>query len=321
MQSSNIPTKTPVVWASSAGGSYINTIPNTSQIGVINGAASYPDGFPPNTFLATTSGGIPPSGKDMNGILNALSAWVQWSQASGPVSFDASFCSSIGGYPIGATLLSTVTPGIVWFNTAENNTSNPDSGGSNWRSWGPSIFPAGTTMAFFNATAPTGWVQNTTYDDCTIRVVRGAGGTASMSGQYFSNATASGTVDGHALAWNEMPVHAHGVNDPTHGHLINDPTHVHGVTDPTHHHAIHDAVSGTTVGGASMASGYVGGSTSSSSVATGISIQGAGTGISNQTSYTGITIQDAGSGSAHSHTFTSSALNLRHIDMILATKS
>ena len=283
MQDSNIPTKTPVVWASSAGGSYIHTVPNTSQIGIVNGAASFSDGFVPLNFVATTAGGIPPDGRDFNGILNSLSGWSQWFQAGAPVSYDSSFCTSIGGYPAGATLLSTVTPGLIWYCTADNNTTNPDGGSpANWRSWGPATFPTGTTMGFFNASAPVGWTQVTTYNDCAIRVVNGTGGTSYTSGQAFSTATASGTVDGHALSTGEMPVHTHGIIDPTHNH--------------------------STINWAYLAAGGGAASAPISSTVTG-------------SSPTNITIQNAGLGGAHTHTFTSSMLGINRVDMILCSKN
>ena len=287
MQTSGIPTKTPVVWGASAGGSYIRTPPNTSQIGISNGAASFPDGFPPNCFLSTLSGGIPPDGRDFNGILNVLSAWAQWFQASGPVSYDSSFCTSIGGYPKGATLLSTSTAGLIWYNTAENNTTDPDGGSpANWRSWGPATFPAGTTMAFYNAAAPLGWTKVTTLNDVTIRIVNGTGGTSSVGGQAFSTATASGTVDGHAISTAEMPVHAHGVTDPTHLHNIQG-----------------------------YGSGGNGNYLNAGAVASPVGSQ------NTASSSTGITIQNAGSGNAHTHTFTSSALNINYANMILCSKN
>ena len=49
-----------------------NTIPVPSQISVTPGAASYTDGFPPLTMTPKASGGVPPFGQDMNGILYAI---------------------------------------------------------------------------------------------------------------------------------------------------------------------------------------------------------------------------------------------------------
>ena len=103
---SAIPTKFPIPFANSAGGSYIRPIPRASQIGTQNGAASLTDGFPPNCFVPIAAGGSWPFGQDMNGLMNQVTKWLQWNQAGGPIFYDSSFSSSIGGYPNGAILLS-----------------------------------------------------------------------------------------------------------------------------------------------------------------------------------------------------------------------
>ncbi len=132
MQSSNIPVKFAVPFANAAGASYIRTIPQASQIGVTPGAASLTDGFPPLNFLPTLSGGVAPSGLDFNGVLFQSTGWARWFAAGGPVKYDASFQSGIGGYPLGAMVESAVTFGLFWVCTTENNTTNPDSGGAGW---------------------------------------------------------------------------------------------------------------------------------------------------------------------------------------------
>ncbi|KAA1174648.1 hypothetical protein FP026_29625, partial [Rhizobium tropici] len=72
MKASDIPVKFPIPFAASAGGGYIRAIPQASQIGITNGAASLTDGFPPLTFLPVGAGGTPPWGQDFNGILNEI---------------------------------------------------------------------------------------------------------------------------------------------------------------------------------------------------------------------------------------------------------
>lgn len=131
MQNSNIPAKFPIPFANAAGSSYIRTVPQASQIGVQNGAASLTDGFPPNCFVPVSAGGSWPFGQDFNGILNQATAWIRWLSAGGPVGYDAAFASAIGGYPKG-TVLSSATLGGFWLCTADNNTTNPDTGGANW---------------------------------------------------------------------------------------------------------------------------------------------------------------------------------------------
>ncbi len=132
MQSSGTPSKFQLPWANGAGPSYIRTIPVASQIGIQNGAASLTDGFVPLNFLPVGSGGVPPFGQDMNGILNQTTANLQWINAGGLFAYDSAFATAIGGYPAGCMLKSASTIGLFWLNTADNNTTNPESGGSNW---------------------------------------------------------------------------------------------------------------------------------------------------------------------------------------------
>ena len=132
MQSSQIPSKFPIPFANGAGSGYIRQIPVASQISVTPGAASLTDGFPPLTFIPEGSGGIPPFGQDMNGILKEITAWIQWGNAGAPVIYDATFSAAIGGYPKG-TILTSAAGGSWWLSTAENNLSNPDTGGAGWQ--------------------------------------------------------------------------------------------------------------------------------------------------------------------------------------------
>ena len=128
MQASNIPVKFSIPWADTAGASYIRTIPQASQIGIQNGAASLTDGFPPWTMGANGF----PFGQDFNGILKQITQWLQWSQSGGPVQWDSAFSVSIGGYPAGALIQKLNTPGNYWYSTVDNNLTNPDAGGAGW---------------------------------------------------------------------------------------------------------------------------------------------------------------------------------------------
>ena len=131
MLASNYPVNFPVPFASSAGAGYIRPIPTASQIGITAGAASLTDGFPPLNFLPVTSGGVPPFGQDMNGILYEITANIQWEQAGGQPVYNSAFSTAIGGYPNGAVLQSDDGTGF-WRSTVDNNTTNPETGGANW---------------------------------------------------------------------------------------------------------------------------------------------------------------------------------------------
>jgi len=109
-----------------------NTIPEGSSPSA--GRASMNDGFPPLTRQPVGSGGIPPQGLDMNGILYYLSSLNKWQSAGGSFVYDSTFAtdSDVGGYPKGAILLRSDGDGF-WLNRADNNTTNPDTGGANWQ--------------------------------------------------------------------------------------------------------------------------------------------------------------------------------------------
>ncbi|AWB21249.1 hypothetical protein DA075_10280 [Methylobacterium currus] len=133
MQQSQAPAKFPIPFANGAAPSYIRDIPEGSQIGIANGAASLQDGFPPLNFLPVGSGGVPPFGQDLNGLFKLLTLWARWQAAGGLNLWDGTFATKIGGYPRGA-LLSSTTAGLVWLNTIDNNTTNPDGGtAQNWQ--------------------------------------------------------------------------------------------------------------------------------------------------------------------------------------------
>ena len=132
MLSTSLPSKYSIPWGNSAGGSYIRTIPDASQIGTHDGWASLTDGFPPLNFVPVGSGGIPPFGQDMNGILNRVTAWQQLQQAGLPTVYDSAFQTAIGGYPKGAVVMSALVAGVWWQSQTENNTTSPDLGGAGW---------------------------------------------------------------------------------------------------------------------------------------------------------------------------------------------
>lgn len=152
MQDSQTPAKFPAIWAHTASSPYINTIPTASQQGIKNGAASFADGFPPNCFIPYASGGAGPFGGDTNGILQQITAGVQWLQAGGPLQYDAVFSSDIGGYPKGALLHAASGNGQYWLSTADNNTTDPDTGGAGWLLLSSLAFPTGLGTITANTT-------------------------------------------------------------------------------------------------------------------------------------------------------------------------
>jgi hypothetical protein len=212
---SQLPPKFGVPWANGAGAAYIRSIPQTSQIGIQNCAASLTDGMPPLTFALPTAGGCPPFGQDFNGILKQLSQWNQWQAAGGPVFYDGTFATNAGGYPSGARLQSLVTPGTTWFNTVDSNSTNPDAstanqivGGTGWVQ-DPGQIPVGTPIQSLTTTIPFGQVSA---NGLTI-------GNASSNGTSRANAD---TQFLFAFVWNSCsstacPIYTSTGSASTHG--------------------------------------------------------------------------------------------------------
>lgn len=133
MQTSDLPRRFPIPFGNGAGSAFIRTIP-TNHVAPTTGdaPASLQDGFPPENFAPLSSGGIPPNGADFNGILFQLSGWARWMAAGGPIRYDSTFATAIGGYPAGAVLQSATVPGRSYYSTANNNMGNPDTGAPDW---------------------------------------------------------------------------------------------------------------------------------------------------------------------------------------------
>lgn len=111
---------------------YINIpIPVPSQISTTVNAASFTDGFPPNTMTPEASGGLPFFGQDMNGILYMVSAYCANFAAGALSSYNSTLSSTVSGYPVGVVLVNTNGNG-VWINQVSGNTTDPDTGGAGW---------------------------------------------------------------------------------------------------------------------------------------------------------------------------------------------
>src|SRR5215469_2442471 len=89
-------------------------------------------------------------------------------------------------------------------------------------------FPSGTVLSFLQASPPTGWSVNASFNDQIIRLVSGAGGgttggswtisgtsvattLGSLAAASSSPGTVSGTVASHTLVVGEIPSHTHNV--------------------------------------------------------------------------------------------------------------
>jgi len=106
----------------------INAIPQASA----SPAASFADGFPLATMTPLAAGGVPPSGADMNGILNLITKFQAWVNAGGQWPFSGTLAAAIGGYPKGAML--QLNDGVTLVvSTASGNTQDPNVAMTGWQ--------------------------------------------------------------------------------------------------------------------------------------------------------------------------------------------
>jgi hypothetical protein len=208
MQDSGVPAKISVVWASSPDTGTFRVVPTTPP--AQNGAASLQKGFPIATITPIAAGGSWPWGQDFNGILNLVTAWLQWGQAGGPMRYDATFSTAIGGYPKGATLYAAAG-GFSWVSTVDNNASDPDTGGAGWFKDGPYLPLTGGILA-----GPGNLSVNGTATIATLGVTGNAGvngglsvvGQINTSNQILTNlgVISSGSINCGITAGNTNPV-------------------------------------------------------------------------------------------------------------------
>ena len=213
MKLTDIPDRFNIPFAESAGGGYITyPVPEASQIGIADGRASLTTGFPPLNFLPVGAGGVPPFGQDMNGLLKQITEWSRWLAGGSAVPFNSAFSTAIGGYPLGA-VLSSATANTLWLNTVDDNTTNPDVGGTGWV-----LLPTAPRVQtnFYNYAAVGGTANALTATMTPAITAYGAGltlylktGVSANSGAMTVNA-GGGVVplvryDGSALAPGDVP--------------------------------------------------------------------------------------------------------------------
>lgn len=157
MLQASVPAKFPIWWAKDADPAYVRNIPEDSQIGVQDGAASLQTGFPPLTFQQLAAGGSPPFGQDFNGILRQITTIQQWQQAGGGWKYDSAFAAEIGGYPAGAILQSNVVLTRRWQSAVDGNLTDPDDP-STATGWQPVGIPPGVPVPMMISAAVPGFL-------------------------------------------------------------------------------------------------------------------------------------------------------------------
>lgn len=101
-----------------------------------NGVATFDKGFPGVTMQPLSAGGIPPSGKDLNGVLYSATLQQQWYNAGMTYQFNADFATAVSGYPKGSIVPSSALTG-QWLNLNEANSATPESSTGASTGWVP----------------------------------------------------------------------------------------------------------------------------------------------------------------------------------------
>lgn len=187
-----------------------NPLPVPSQIGIVNGKASYDTGFVPLNMTDRSAGGVPPSGADMNGILYAISSHTAWLAAGGQYHWSAAVVAAYTGYGVGVILQSAVTPTLFFLNTLANNVNDPDGVTTGWISYSPagsstkvqSVAPTAGPNNDLAINAGIGFLEITPAGDITL-----TGMSAGFDGQIvtLSNLHASRLVEIMSLNGGSVP--------------------------------------------------------------------------------------------------------------------
>lgn len=98
--------------------------------GAAPNSATYQVGFPPVTMQSIASNGMPPKGSDLNGVLYDITDNLVFLTQGGGYGFDASYATSIGGYPLNARL--RLTNGDIVKSTIDGNTNDPNVDMTGW---------------------------------------------------------------------------------------------------------------------------------------------------------------------------------------------
>jgi hypothetical protein len=187
-------------------------------------------------FFNNTSGAytltIAPTGHAANGVAITQGAHtIMYNNANNEIK--DLFAASLGIVSVKDTLNVTNTINVASNVTISSNgvvdaTSFTGNGAG---LTGIESFTSGTKMVFYQASAPTGWTQDTAsaLSNTVMSVVTGTGGGTGGSTSYFSSFLAttdktgaqpaapvtgsvSGTVGGHTLSTPEIASHAHGIS-------------------------------------------------------------------------------------------------------------
>src|SRR5580700_11818165 len=151
---------------------------------------------------------------DFNGAYQMVTAWEQWYQAGGIfIPFDGGFSTQIGGYPAGAALQSESGPGLLWVNSVDNNTNDPDSNEGGWNAvtllplFGPDTGTANAVVV----TLSTNFSNLSDFNGRLITIHKGSSvntGPVTITLNSFPTKPLAHS-DGSAIGANELPANAY----------------------------------------------------------------------------------------------------------------
>ena len=188
------------------------------------GQATMVDGFPAETMTPIASGGVPPSGQDVNGILYQLSQHQVWLNSGGMYAYSASHATNIGGYPIGVVLQSADGQS-AWLNTVDGNMTDPDGGSAaGWKAFAGDKFADRllsalgikvgdifhTTTHFANSAAVTAHLGYGTWARCCEGKTPVGYSTQPSDPAWTKTMGSTFGEYEHTLTLDEIPVHQHG---------------------------------------------------------------------------------------------------------------
>ena len=165
-----------------------NSIPVSAEPDALANTASYKKGFPQATMTPVELGGMPPSGKDMNGILHELSAHIAYLNKGGNYTFDADFAELIGGYSIGSVVQSDDGQ-TSYVSQVNGNKTNPNNGNAS----GWAIFAGKKSNEFFKAELLKRSYQVASVEE--LRKFKGSDVTKIVQvAGYYANSTVGGGI-------------------------------------------------------------------------------------------------------------------------------
>lgn len=171
-----------------------NEIPENRSEDMKANRATLSSGFPNITMQPIAAGGMPPSGKDMNGILNLLSQHVVYQNSGGLYKFNSELCAAVGGYPKGAVLIDNA--GDKCYQSLHDSNSvnfNIDDPSGHWK-----IFVLAQTAATVHSGVPIEGTTTVTPNGVLIVEIIGGGAGGNSGHGGFTGTASAGMLCGGA---------------------------------------------------------------------------------------------------------------------------